>query len=58
LTKKCDECCGQDACKGVALREFIRGCSIDLMPLMTRLCTESFGISYDIFVDTSFPEQF
>ena len=45
--KKCDKSFGQDACKGVALRKFILGCSIDSMPLMTPFCAESVGLSFD-----------
>jgi hypothetical protein len=42
LTKKCVECFGQDACNGLALREFNQGCSINSMPLMIPLRTGSF----------------
>ena len=58
LTMQCDECFGQDACKGVALREFILDCSIDSMPWMNVCCRESFGLSFDAVVDTSFVEKF
>jgi hypothetical protein len=55
---KCVECFGQDACNGVALREFNLGCSIDSMPLTTPLCAGSFGLFFDVFVDSSFAEKF
>ena len=41
-----------------ALREFILGCSIDSLPSMTVFCRAKFGLSFDVFLDTSFPESF